>query len=100
MIIREKIKTPLKEKFVKVVVDIEQSVLACGCELHIDCAEELMETGSVSNNLWGANVYPEERRIDFVSLINVRPAADNRSMEISLPEVRYQVESIINALLF
>jgi len=81
MIIRSK--TLLSEfgAFVKVVVDIERRVLAAGCDLHIDCMQELLDDGSLQRNLWGANVYGDGR-IDFVSLINIRPAEGNRSMEI------------------
>ena len=100
MIIREKPSQPLLEDFVKVVVDIERRIASAGCDLHIDCADELIADGSEGRNLWGANVYPPEKNIDFVSLINIRPADDNRSMEIQLPEVRANVEAIIRELLF
>ncbi len=100
MIIKEK--TPVEQlgSFVKVVADIERKIISLGLELHIDCAEELLKDGSVPKNLWGANVYAENKRIDFVSLINVRPADNNHSMEIQLPEIREKVEAIIKELLF
>ena len=85
---------------VKVVADIKRGVLSLGCEFHIDCAEELREDGAVYENLWGANVYFKDKRIDFVSLINIRPAAGNRSMEIKDVAVKACVESVIKKLLF
>ena len=100
MIIREK--TPLNTfgDFIKVVVDIERNILSAGCELHIDCAEELEKDGSQLANLWGANAYSKTKQIDFVSLINFRPAIGNRTMEIENPEIRKKVEVIIQNILF
>lgn len=100
MIIREKNLEALQDSFVKVVVDLERKILALGCELHIDCAEELLKDGSKSEDLWGANVYKDDQRIDFVSLINIRPAAGNRKMEIENKEIRDKVEIVIKTLLF
>lgn len=101
MIIKEK--TSL-EKFkdatmVKLVIDIKQEIVAIGCELHIDCADELVENGSEYNNLWGANIYPANQKIDFVSLINIRPKENNRSMEIQNEEIKNKVDGIIKKLL-
>ena len=43
--------------------------------------EELIKDGSSGRHVWGFNIYPEGR-LDFVSLINIRPAQGNRSMEL------------------
>ena len=100
MIIKEKTSLDsFDPDFVKVVVDIEKRILSAGCELHSDCAEELAEDGSDYKNLWGANIYPKDGKIEFTSLINIRPA-ENRSMEIKSQEVRKIVEDIIKELLF
>ena len=84
---------------VKVVVDVEKEIFAAGCELHVDCAEKLAEEGSSWKNLWGANIYPKTGKIDFVSLINIRPAVGNREMEIKDQRIRKQIELIIKNLL-
>ncbi len=86
--------------FVKVVVDINREVISAACELHIDCADELVGDGSKSSDLWGANVYTADKRIDFVSLINIRPDIGNKSMEILDAAIRAKVEAIIKKLLF
>lgn len=103
MIIKEK--TSLESlkslgSFVKVVADIEREIISVGCELHSDCAEELIAGGSLYKNLWGANIYPEDKKIDFISLINIRPADNNRSMDILNPIIKEKVEEIIKNLLF
>ena len=95
MIAREKTSIASFGDFVKVVVDIEKKILSCGCELHIDCAEELIIDGSISKNLWGANVFRKKNTIQFVSLINIRPQEGNRTMEIQLPDIRQKVEQVI-----
>jgi hypothetical protein len=86
--------------FVKVVVDIEREIISVGCELHSDCAEELMTDGSLYANLWGANIYPKDKKIDFISLMNIRPADNNRSMDIENPVIKKRVEDIIKKLVF
>ena len=93
-------KSPVTGSFVKVVVDIERKILAAGCDLHFDCAEELLVDGSKSEHLWGANIYPETGKIDFISLINIRPSAGNRVMEIQKPDIKASVERVIKDLLF
>ena len=99
MIIREKTSPSAFGDFAKVVVDIERRILSVGCDLHMDCAEELIRAGSLPKNLWGANIYPEEKKIDFVSLLNIRPTDGNRTMDILIPEIRGKVEAIIRELL-
>lgn len=100
MIIKEKSSLDsFDPDFFKVVVDIEKRILSAGCELHSDCAEELVKVGSDYKNLWGANIYPKDGKIEYTSLINIRPK-ENRSMEIKSPEVKKLVEDIIKALLF
>ena len=89
----------MKDDFIKVVVDLERRIIAIGCELHIDCAEELVNDGSLGKDLWGVNIYPQKKIIDFVSMINIRPADGNRSMEIELPSIRRKVEEIVKELL-
>jgi len=100
MIIKEKTSLNLADTFIKVVVDIEREFISIGCELHVDCAEELMADGSLHANLWGANIYPQDKKIDFISLINIRPADNNRSMEIKDEAIRKKVEDIIKDLVF
>lgn len=89
-------------EMVKVVVDIEKKIIAVGGELHADSEALLLENGSQSKNLWGANIYlnkPKKERIVFSALINVKPHQDNRSMEIEDSKIRQKVEKVINNLI-
>jgi hypothetical protein len=49
--------------------------------------------------LWGANWYPADQRIEFESLINIRPRLGNRSMIIQNEVIRQQVESVTRKIL-
>lgn len=88
---REDIQSP----FTKAVVDIDKGILSIDCEFHIDCAEELIKNGSNGKDLWGFNIYPDFH-LDFVSLINIRPADNNRSMEIQNKEISGKIKKIFD----
>ncbi len=90
------------EDMVKYVVDVERGLLAVGGEMHADAEEVLLESGSRQANLWGANYYPGRGRdgcIEYTSLINIRPASDNRGMEVQDPALRDRIREITFALL-
>lgn len=84
---------------VKIVVDLRQERLAGGGEMHADCGRVLLETGSEHNDLWGANWYPEEQRVAYESLINIRPRLGNRSILIEAEARRKQVDEITYRIL-
>ena len=87
---------------VKAVVDIENKIMAMGGEWHSDAEEVLLQAGSVQSNLWGFNIYPAKSaadRLEFSSLINVRPAQGNRSMQILDETIRSKIAKIVNDLI-
>ena len=86
------------EKMIKFVVDIRLRTIALGGEMHADAEEELLQAGSGQSDLWGANLWPWEQppRIEHISLINIRPAADNRGMEILRDDVRTAVKAVVD----
>jgi len=92
----EQLNDMLKEHdaMIKIVVDIRQRILAGGGEMHSDCEAALLENGSEQDDLWGANWYPDEQRVEFESLINIRPRLGNRSVLIQSEELRQKVESV------
>jgi hypothetical protein len=87
------------ESMVKIAVDIRRSVLAGGGEMHADCELVLLESGSEQDDIWGANWYPAEQRIEYEALINIRPRLNNRSIVIQAEELRSKVEGVTRALL-
>lgn len=87
------------DKMIKIVVDLRRRVLSGGGEMHSDCESVLLEDGSEQDDLWGANWYPAEQRIEYESLINIRPRLGNRNVLIQDENIRQQVESITRELL-
>jgi hypothetical protein len=87
------------ESMIKIVVDIRRQILAGGGEMHSDCASVLLEDGSEQDDFWGANWYPDEQRIAFESLINIRPRLGNRNILIQSEEIRKQVDLITREIL-
>ena len=88
------------EVMLKLVVDIRHRVLSGGGEMHADNEKILLEKeGSEQDDLWGANWYPDEERIEFESLINIRPRLGSRNIIIQDPKLRDQMESVIRELL-
>lgn len=86
---------------VKAVVDIEQDIMALGGELHADEEAELLKNGSQQQNLWGVNLYPdepEEKWIEFDSVINIRPSQNNRSRDVENSDIREKIKDIIKKL--
>src|SRR3989338_8523118 len=68
---------------IKGVVDIERASIALGGEYHIDANNRLIEDGSLQPHLWGFNIHFDRGSsewLEYRSLINIRPAAGNRSM--------------------
>ncbi len=85
--------------YLKLAVDVEQNILAGGGELHYECEEALLQEGSNQSSLWGANWYPNKQMIEYESLINIRPRANNRSMEVQNHKIREQIREIVQNLL-
>lgn len=87
------------EGLIKIVVDIRRRFLSGGGEMHADCETVLLDDGSEQDDLWGANWYPSEQRIEFESLINIRPRLGNRNILIQDENLRKQLESVTRELL-
>lgn len=87
---------------VKYVVDIAREVIALGGELHADAEAVLLDAGSLQRDLWGANFYPRlpcDERIEYTSLINIRPSAGNPGMEVRDEAVRDRIREITERLI-
>lgn len=85
---------------IKGVVDIEKEVVAFGGEYHIDANQKLIERDSKQKDIWGFNVYLDRPRgtwIEYTSLINIRPSAENTDMEVSDPKIRETMKRIIDS---
>ncbi len=88
--------------FVKFVVDIKTGQMAVGGELHSDAELLLLENGADRSNLWGGNYFlnkPSDQKIEFTSLINIRPKDNNVSMEIEDDKIRKKITTLVETLL-
>lgn len=84
---------------VKGVVDVEREILALGGEWHMDANTALTEHGSSQDAIWGFNFYPNESRIEYTSLINIRPTQGNRRIEVQDEALKQKMEHIIRTLI-
>ena len=89
----------LYDELVKAVVDIEQRLVVVDAGLHVDEEQYLLERGSNQSDLWGINLYPEfygtDDFIEFDSMINIRPAQNNRSRSVDESEIQELIREII-----
>jgi len=86
---------------VKAVVDVAKKIMAVDGELHADEEALLLEAGSLQENLWGINIYPELEgpdRIEYDSVINIRPSQGNRSRGVDSPEIKEKIVQIVHEL--
>ena len=95
-----------KERFgdlIKVVVDTNQEIMAVGGELHVDMETLLMEKENSSREYtWGINLYPDNFGDDFVefdSMVNLKPALNNRTRNVDNPEIRKKINAIVKNLI-
>ena len=101
---RQQLKNAAEQLFgdmVKAVVDVEQSIMAIGGELHADEEAFLLERDSRQENLWGINLYPDRESsemVEFDSMINIRPRQNNRSRGVEDPTVRERIIVITRKL--
>lgn len=86
-------------RLIKIAVDIRQKILVGGGEMNADCESILIDHGSEQDDIWGANWYPFEQRVEYEALINIRPRLGNRSMIIQSEEIRQIIKDITMAIL-
>jgi hypothetical protein len=86
---------------VKAVVDIRLKKMAVDVELHSDGESLLLESGSLQQDLWGINIYPEYKKtsadfVEFDSMINVRPSQGNRSRGVEDAGTREKIIVVVH----
>ncbi len=85
---------------VKADVDVAKGIVVLDAELHADIEQYMLDNGSLQNDLWGINLYPEQFGspdfIEFDSMINIRPRQNNRSRYVEDPAIRQKIVEIID----
>ncbi len=99
------IKTLAQEQFgemLKATVDVDHEIMAVGGELHSDEEALLLDRGSKQESLWGINIYPAKpaaERVEFDSMINVRPSRNNLSRGVEDPTTRERILRVVSKLI-
>ena len=83
------------QTYIKLAVDVRRRVVAGGGDMHADCEAVLLEDGSKQEDVWGADWFPDRRKVRCQSLINLRPKQGNRSLEIQDAMLRQTIEAIV-----
>jgi hypothetical protein len=89
-------------EMIKFVVDINRGVIGLGGEFHADAEAQLLDDGSHQEDLWGANLYFDQKdntRIEYTAMINIRPTHNNRSMQVEDDGIRTRMQEIAITLL-
>ena len=85
---------------VKANVDVAKRLIVVDAELHADIEQFMLDNGSLQEDLWGINLYPDQFGspdfIEFDSMINIRPRQGNRSRYIEDSDVRNKIATIVN----
>ena len=86
--------------FVKAVVDVEKGIMAIGSKFHADAEKMLLEDGSQQQGLWGINLWVDKEKdwIEFNSMINIRPEANNRTRGIESEEIKEKIRLVVGKL--
>lgn len=84
---------------IKGAVDIKNEVMAVDAQMHYECEQLLLENGSRQEDIWGINLYLDSDNIDdmieFNSMINIRPAQNNRSRSVENPEIQAKIKEVV-----
>lgn len=90
------------DTMVKVDVDIARAILTIGGQWHSEGDAILVADGSNHEEVWGVNYYPwrpSDRRIEYVSLINIKPSLQHPQMELKDPEIKEKIKNIVEQFL-
>lgn len=84
---------------IKATVDINRELIAVDAPMHYECERLLLENGSDQYDIWGINLYLDENDIDemveFDSMINIRPAQNNRSRSVEDLETQAKIKAVV-----
>ena len=102
---KEELARITKENFgtmVKIDVDVMREIATIGGEWHSEGDEVLSKDGSSREDVWGINFHPwneSENRIEYTSLINIKPAFENRSMQVENKKTRERIHAIVEKII-
>lgn len=83
------------DQYIKFVVDIETGVLTIGGDRHYQGEELLLKNGSKRENLWGGGYDLISKKVDYDSIINIRPRDNNPDRIVLDMEIREEINKIL-----
>jgi len=90
----------IDDNTIKAAVDIKKEIIAVDAPMHYECEQLLLENGSNQEDIWGINLYLDEENpddlVEFDSMINIRPAENNRTRSVENPETREQIKKVVS----
>ena len=92
----------IDDQYVKAVVDVEKEIIAYDAGMHVDLEACLLENGSNQQSLWGINFLKGVEGgnwVEFDSMINIRPAQNNRSRGVEDKNIQSKILKIVNRLI-
>jgi len=93
----------MHDNLVKAMVDVEKEIMAVDAGLHADLMEFLIEKeNSEPKNIWGINIFPDksgEDLIEFDSMMNIKPAFNNKTRGVDDENIRKIIIDIVNKLI-
>ena len=97
----KKMSENMSDSLVKVVVDIENRIMAVDADMHVDEESLLLEEGSFQGNLQGINIYPYksfDEWIEFDSMINLRSSFGNKTRGVEDKQIQETIKNIVTEL--
>lgn len=90
----------IDDNTIKAAVDIKKEIIAVDAPMHYECEQLLLENGSNQEDIWGINLYLDEENpddlVEFDSMINIRPAENNRTRSVENPETREKIKKVVS----
>lgn len=83
-------------QYIKLSADIKQQILYGGSRLHFDCEQKLIENENSKNeNIWSGGINLITKKIEYTAVANIKPSANNASLEILDPQNRKIFKKIV-----
>lgn len=90
----------IDDNTIKAAVDIKKAIMAVDAPMHYECEQLLLDNGSSQEDIWGINLYLDEDNmedlVEFDSMINIRPAQNNRSRGVENPETQEKIKTVVS----
>jgi len=84
------------------MIELADKIKIIDAPITADEEAALLDQGSEQKNLWGINIYvgqPQDSRLEFDSMINIRPSQNNRSRTVENVTLQKKIIDVVNGLI-